>query len=643
MQNAVLAIRRTNSDQFRSYFQKRDAAYFRESKKSTDPHNTAAHLLRDEKDNGKADFEIPTVFSQTDTARARLGSIFLSPIPMFKAVAPAEFTSIGEQYDAVNEADAERFGWPHQLSLCHLDTLKYDIMVAEVEWKILTTTKVTRDESTGVLSRNIQQVYAGNQIKHIHPGNAFWDTSVPLNEVCSRGDYAGHVEPYTLPKLLDLLSSLEYTNEEIKNLVYPTEAKKRKPDYVDVIGGMVKLYATPRVTQEVPNITPEQSATYFDIPDSEIAKKFSAEKDAVNTPYEVTTLYIRTIPAVVGLHKETDDSIIPRLYKILILNGCKFLSIEETNYNHNYLPMLFASAMADGVGHTSKSFSHNMESLQVLANKLIDADVKSSARAIADRAVYNPHMIDPRHANNPSSTAKIPLKAGSPSADVRAAYQSIPYSDPALGQRFQQALSLLGFGNEISGSNPVAQGQFVRGNKTNEQFQESMTASDSRLISMALGLNSTFYTPLKEIIKYNIQQFQTSEDSYSQSMERTVRINSEELRKMLPAFKLADGLVSAQRMLNTQVLTVAMQSIPAIPELAQQYNVPKMFLDMLSNGEGVKMDRYRYTPEEQQARAAQQQQQLQAEAQAEATARGNAEVGQAQQSSGLMQRMLGRG
>lgn len=643
VQNTVQAIRRSNSDSYRNYFQLRDSAYFRETKPAKNSDGTPAHHMKDVANPEAAEFEIPTVFSQTDTARARLGSIFLSPVPMFKTVVPTDMTPIGEQYDAVNEADAERFGWAHHLGLVHLDALKYDIGVAECEWTRLNTTKVTRDSESGVVSRNVQQVYAGNYIKHLHPYNAFWDTSVPLNEVASRGDYAGYVEPYTLPKLLNLLSDLEYTNDEIKKLVYPTEAQKRKSDYLEVVGGRIAIYQTPRVTKEIPNVTPEQSATYFDLPDSEISEKFKAEKEAVNTPYEVTVLYIRTIPAVVGLHKDTEDSIIPRLYKIYILNGVKFLSIEETNYNHNYLPMLFASAMADGVGNTSKSFSHNMESLQVLANKLITADVKSSARAIADRAVYNPHMIDPRHANNPSSTAKIPLKSGSPSADVRAAYASIPYSDPALGQRFQQALSLLGFGNEISGSNPVAQGQFIRGNKTNEQFQESMTASDSRLIAMAIGLNSTFYTPLKEIIKHNIQQFQASEDSYSQSMEKTVKINSEQLRQMLPEFRLADGLVSAQRMLNTNVLTTVMQSIPQIPELAQEYNVPKMFLDLVSNGEGVKMDRYKFTVEEKQIRQQQQQAQMQAAAQAEATAKGNAEGGQQQQQPGLIQRMLGRG
>lgn len=640
VQNTVASITRSNSDTYRAYFTQRDIAYFRETKKAKNADGTPAHMMRDVDNSTQKEFEIPTVFSQTDTVRARLNSIFTTPVPIFKTVSPADRTDIGEQYDAVIEADANRFGWVLQLSLCHLDAVKYDIACAEVEWKTLYTTKVTRDPDSGKVAINLQEVYSGNRVKRIHPGNAFWDTTVPLHEVTSRGDYAGYVEPYTLPKLLELLAELQYTASEVRQLLYPTAAQKAKDDYINVDSARVNIYQHPRVADETPQVTPEQSATYFDIPDAELQGKFAAEKEAVNSKYEVTIMYLRTIPAVLGLSQDAEDSIVPRLYKIYILNGCKFLSIEETNYDHNYIPMLLTSAMQDGVGHTSKSFSHNLESLQVLANKLITADVRSSSRAIADRAVYNPHMIDPRQANNPSSTAKIPLKAGSPSADVRAAYNPIPYNDPALGARFQQAISLLGFGNEISGSNPVLQGQFVKGNKTNQQFQESMSASDTRLISMAMGLHVSFYTPLKEIIKLNIRQNQTSEDSYSAALEKTVKINSEDLRKMLPEFKMADGLLTAARMLNTDLLTVAIQSLPNIPELSAEYNTPRMFLDLLSNGEGVRMERYRFTAEEKQARQQQQLEMAQAQAQAENPQQ---QQQQPQQRPGFIQRMMGRG
>lgn len=600
----LLSIRGGNSDQYRQYFCARDQAYFRESGKSKADPQTPAHELRDTGASrpGQNEFEIPTVFSQVDTARSRLSSIFLSAQPIFKTVTPPDFSKVGEQYDAVIEADSAKFGWTHHLSLAHLDGLKYDVAVVDVDWKSVYSTKVSRDSETNALVRSRQEVYSGNEIRRIHPGNAFWDTSVPLHEVTSRGDYAGYTEPYTLPKLLELLADLQYTPQESRKLLYPTVAEQRDPDYVDVVANHVRIYEPPRVVRETPAVSPEQSGMYFDLSDTEISELLESRQRAVNAKYEITKLYIRTIPAVLGFGADSDEDIIPRLYRIYLLNGCKILSIEETNYDHNYMPLVISSVMQDGVGHTSKSFSHNMESLQVLANKLILADIRSSQRTIGDRAVYNPHMIDPKQANNPSSTGKIPLKASSPTADVRSAYYSIPYNDPALGTRFQQAISLLGFGNEISGANPVLQGQFVKGNKTNQQFQESMSAADSRLISLAMGLYCTFYFPIQEIIKYNIAQFQASETAFSQSLDRKITINSEELRQVLPEFKLANGLVTAARMVNTEALTVAIQSLPQIPELAMQYNIPKMFVDLLSNGSELRLGKYEFTPEEQQAK-----------------------------------------
>jgi hypothetical protein len=301
--------------------------------------------------------------------------------------------------------------------------------------------------------------------------------------------------------------------------------------------------------------------------------------------------------------------------------------------------------MNDGVGGATRSFGHNLESLQRLANKLMEIDIQSSRRAVADRGIYNPHLIDAAQINNRSATAKIPLKVSSPTADVRAAYSSIPYQDSALGMRFQQALNLLGFADQIGGQNQVDQGGFVKGNKTNDQFQQSMQASDARMISLALGLHTSLYFPVKEILKYNIAQFQTSESTYSQALEKQININSDDLRKMLPTFKMADGLLNAARLLNMEGLGIAMQIVPQIPEFQNEFNTPAMVMDILSNGQGVKLERYRYTPEEKQQRQQQQIEQAQAQAQAEAAADPNNQQPQQPQAQqpGFLQRITGRG
>jgi hypothetical protein len=645
VENIMNVAKTSLSRSFRQYMRERDIAYFRDMEKKKKANvRTPAHMLRDEDPTDyKAEFEIPTVFSRVDTARSRLDSMFISSSPIFKTVSPPNLTSIAEQYDAVVEADEEKFGWGMELSHAHLDALKYDACGVEVDWEIIQVSKTARDTETNVLSVSMQQVYAGNSIRRLELNNTFWDTSCPLNKVHELGDYAGYVTPSTLPKLLTFLNGMEYTSAEINAILYPTTAQKVSPNYVDVLAGKVPLYEAPTLIPDTPAVSPEQSAALFDVPDSEISDRMAQDRKLLNQGFEITKIYLRTIPAVLSLPADSAEALIPRLYKIHILNGCRLISIEETEYQHNYMPTVFASLMNDGVGGTTRSFSHNLESLQRLANKLIEIDIQSSRRAVADRGIYNPHMIDSQQINNRSATAKIPLKSASPTADVRAAYASVPYQDSALGMRFQQAVQLLGFSDQIGGQNEVDQGGFVKGNKTNDQFQQSMQASDARMISRALGLHTALYYPVKEIIKYNISQFQTSESSYSQSLEKQVKINSDELKQMLPTFKIADGLLNAARMLNLEALTMAIQLVPSIPEFQTEYNTPMMIMDILSNGQGVKMERYKYTEAEKQAKQQQLQEQAAAQAQAEAAANPeNAQQPQGQQ-PGMLQRMMGRG
>lgn len=638
-ENLLSVVRNAQSNEYKSYFSKRDKAYFRESPRQANGKPVPAHFLRDSTDTYIGDeFEIPTVFSRVDSGRARLNNIFLSTFPVFKTLAPTELLHIQEQYDSIIEADSEKYGWVHQLSMCHLDALKYDICCAEVDWEITTIPKTVRDEETNTLSISYQQVYAGNRVTRIHPPNAFWDCAVPIHEIHAKGDYAGFVELYSLQRLLGLLHSLEYTEEEINKLIFPSKAQRESAKFFSVVDNKISIYEQPTVSSEVPSVSPEDSAAHFDIPDDAIADKFAAEKKAITQGYEITKIYLRTIPAVLGLPSSSVGSTIPRLYKIYLLNGVFLISIEELNDNHNYLPMIFSSLLNDSVGQTSKSFSHNLESLQVVANKLITLDIQSARRAISDRAIYNPNVIDPKHVNNPSATAKIPLKKSSPTADVRAAYLPIPYQDSALGTRTQQAMAVMSFADEIAGQNPVTQGQFVRGNKTNQQFQESMAASESRMISLALGLAATFYFPIKEIIKFNIAQYQTSETTYSRSLEKKVQINSAELQSFLPSFQLADGLLTASRRLSSEALTVALQNFANFPQLNMEYDINRMLIDLFSTAEGVKLDRYRRSEEE--IMQMQQQQLAMAQAQAAETQEAPPSA-PPQQAPGILSRMFG--
>lgn len=550
-------IRRLNlhsNSSFKSYMENRDKAYDR---------------LTDT----KSEFVMPLVLSQVDSARAKLVNLFVANEPIFEVISPQNLIPVAEQYTAIYEDDSHRYGWKSQLSTAFLDGLKYNLMAVEVIWNIEQTASKT-EEGTNI-------IYQGNLVRRIDLYNAFWDTNPEPNQLHKEGDYAGYVEQKTPLGLDRLFTQLEVPTD-LQEQAYQASSTSR--------------YYNVNLRKEEASVSAEESAIYFDLTDSQIGrhKKYSKHLN------EVVTMYSRLIPADFNL-SDVANANTQSIFKLVLVNDI-LVHVEELTNKHNYLPILFCTAKSDGLKYETKSFSECLESLQEVSTTLVIAEIKSNRRMLTDRAIYDPTLISKRDINSPNPSAKIPLRASAIGRGVNEAYQSIPYSDPAMGYRIQQATGLLSFGNEISGLNQVQQGQFVKGNKTNDQFQESMASSGQRMLSLAIGIEDTLMSAIKEITKQNILQYQPVDRTLSAVLGREVTINPEELKTLIPKFKVTDGLLSADRLANTEMMMMAMQMMPAIPELTMQYNVPKMFTHMLSLKGLRGLDQYLLTPEEMKAK-----------------------------------------
>jgi hypothetical protein len=237
---------------------------------------------------------------------------------------------------------------------------------------------------------------------------------------------------------------------------------------------------------------------------------------------------------------------------------------------------------------------------------LITSEIKSLRRMLTDRAIYNPHLINKRDVNSPNPTAKIPLRTSAYGQSLQDAYYPIPYEDRALGSRVSQASNILSFGNDISGLNQVAAGQFVKGNKTNDQFSESMAASGQRLMALAMNLEDSFFLPLKEITRSNILQYQSPDKILSQILKQQVTISPEQLKSLIPSFKVSDGLLPPDRIANSELIITAIQTIGSSPELANTYDVAGMTVHLLQVKGLRDLDKFKFTPEQAQARQQQQ-------------------------------------
>ena len=136
---------------------------------------------------------------------------------------------------------------------------------------------------------------------------------------------------------------------------------------------------------------------------------------------------------------------------------------------------------------------------------------------------------------------------------------------------------LTNYANVISGQNPVKQGQFVKGNKTQQEFDEVMSNANGRDQLTSMLLEAQWFTPMKEIIKTNILQYQGGVSYFSPSKNQEVEIDPVELRKAVMAFKVSDGLTPTDKLINNDVMMVAMQTIGQSEQIGAGYNIAPLF------------------------------------------------------------------
>jgi hypothetical protein len=131
--------------------------------------------------------------------------------------------------------------------------------------------------------------------------------------------------------------------------------------------------------------------------------------------------------------------------------------------------------------------------------------------------------------------------------------------------------------NSVNGQNNAKQGQFVKGNKTQHEYADVMNNANGRDQMTSMLLESQVFTPLKEILKLNVMQYQAGVSIYSPSAESSVKIDPVALRKSQAVFKVTDGLTPTDKQISGDDLTVALQTIGSSPAIGAAYNIGPLF------------------------------------------------------------------
>lgn len=517
---------------------------------------------------------LPVIMPQIESAVAYQTSVFLQDVPMFATVAPPQFVDQGTQMDAIIEDQQVRGGWTQEFIKSFRDGFKYNLVGMECDWN--------REVSFAPESNDEREiVWEGNKIKKLDLYNSFWDPRISPDQISKYGEFAGYNELMSKIRLKQFINSLPYTVNvsDAFNSGIGTE-------YAIGSGGYDGYY--------IPNINPDafiNQAIWQDTNWLEWAgmeKKTNGAQINYKNCYLVKTLYGRIMPSDFGFNGVPGQNT-PQVWKFIIVNNSVVIYAERLTNAHGLIPIVFAQPLNDGLAYQTKSFSQNLEPIQALSTAVANSDISSRRRAVSDRVLYDSSRISAAHMNNDNPASKIPVKPSASGQPVGGSVYQFPFNDN-LFQLNQAALNqYLQIGNNITGFNPVRQGQFVKGNKTRQEFDTVMANSNGRDQLVAMSIEADMMTPIKEIVKINILQYQGGTTLFQREQRNVVQVDPIALRQANFAFRISDGLIPSDKLIDGQAFQGAVQTIMSVPALASQYNAAPMFSYLLkTQGANIK-------------------------------------------------------
>lgn len=514
---------------------------------------------------------VPVIKPQIEAAVAYQAAVFLSQYPIFELSANASEQDLASQLQALLEENSIRGGWARQFILFFYDGFKYNLSAIEADWGQEVSPVLETDVSQGTDAKVTNILWQGNVIERWDMYNTYWDTRVQIDKVSTEGDFAGTTKIKTRVGLKRFIESLTVKFDDRIQSAFEAPTMLNIP----ISGSDTLGFCVPSLN---PDVLVDYSLIDQDNWDGWAGiEPMHAQKGAINYKgvYELSKEYCRIIPSEFGL--DVDNADVPQIWKLWIVNHSVIVSMERMTNAHDKIPVLFGAPLEDGLGYQTKSLASNSIPFQQVASAIMNGVLAGRRRAVTDRMLYDPSRVSEKHINNPSPTAKIPVRPSAYGKPITEAVYQIPYREDQAATGMQEVQTIIGLSNSLNNQNQARQGQFVKGNKTDTQWENTMSNATSADQLSAQKLEAQVFTPLKEILKLNYLQYQGGTEIYSTYQRRLVKINPVALRKASLAFKVTDGLLPREKVMSTEARKVAMQVIGTSPTLNQGYNVAPMF------------------------------------------------------------------
>lgn len=537
---------------------------------------------------------VPIVMPAVESATAYQAGVFLSSAPIFGVVSTAAQIDQANQFETVLQDQSVKFGWQREFIKSLRNGFKFNFGPTLIRWEKLPLSKIVTDTSISAagLARLSEYSYQGNQVKSLDPYNVFMDMRVNPSDMHTDGEFFGYHEIKSRINLKRLMQRLDSTRTaQFK------EAFESQFAGTNGSGSYQDGYYVPEVNPFLNNSALSRGVTNWNVWAGLEQSKKGGNDINYKDNYLVTHFYCRAVPSDFGRAGNK-----PSIFYCIIVNWQFVIYVEEITAAHDFLPILICQPNDDNLGYQVQSMLDTALPFQDMSSALWNISLESKRRQVFDRLLYNPGMVSKEDISPASSVQRIPVRnIGMSDANPfqRALFQ-IPFRDENSASNLQMADLVSSMSDKAVGQNQVEQGQFVKGNKTNDQFNQTMTSSAARSQLVSLSLECSFFTPAKEIIRSNTLQNQGQTSILNRESKELVQVDPVALRQAVLEFKLTDGLLPMDKLLSPELMQVFIQTATAMPVLASEYDIMGMFVYWCKLKGAKWLDEFKRNPEQQQ-------------------------------------------
>lgn len=532
---------------------------------------------------------VPVVISQVDSFIGYLGEVYLSGYPIFPIVSTPSTVKVATKMEAMVDTHATIGGYARELLKAFKQGMKYNFTPTLSEWRDMPSYNIVAQALNTQASKKIEASKKGYTcFKSLDAYNTIWDNRFTPADVSSRGDFIGYIEQISRTELKALLLDLQEDKAH-----YNSDKLSTLPAV-----GVTSIYYTvpPQVSQYVSQRGGSRTGT---APDWDVwfgDTAGTSKGSLTRSMYELTHLFVRIIPSDFGISVPSPNS--PQMFKLYFLNAQLLIGFERVITPYNRFPIEIGTPLEDQFGLQTPSIAESQGGWQAAASTLFQIRINAARRAVSDRGIFDADLINPSDINSSHPAAKIPARLkGLQDKKLSDAYYQIPFDSRGLETVIGDMGDIMRYADLTSGLNAPQRGQFQKGNKSVDEWRDTMGSADNRLRLPALNIEFQSLIPLKEAIKFNI--FMHGEAGTYTNMKSGEYLDVkpediDEMQQKAMAFKIADGYTPKSKMASTDFLVSLLQTIMSSEPLMMRYGpaLPSMVAHIAQLGGVGDLDQY---------------------------------------------------